>query len=161
VQAELGLIVFDHRAEIRPPGQIQSLDGLQRFDRKALTLADPFDFVIEGQLGGLDGVLSGLDLAAPRADYFWGGWVALTYDFMPHVARAEDDPSLHYALGYMGSGVSFSLHAGRRVAERIGTGEGHLPSQVSMELPRFPAAAFRRLGQRAMMRWYAFQDGRD
>ncbi len=100
-------------------------------------------------------------MAEPRADYFWGGWVALTYDFMPHVASAEDDPSLHYALGYMGSGVSFSMHAGRRIAERIGTGEGQLPPPLSTGLPRFPAAAFRRLGQRAMMRWYAFQDGRD
>ncbi len=100
-------------------------------------------------------------MAEPRADYFWGGWVALTYDFMPHVATAEDDPSLHYALGYMGSGVSFSMHAGRRIAERIGKEDVSLPPQVAAELPRFPAAAFRRLGQRLMMRWYAFQDSRD
>lgn len=97
-------------------------------------------------------------LANPRADYFWGGWVALTYDFMPHIATAPDDRSLHYALGYMGSGVSFSLHAGRRVAERIGGRETRLPHPVCADLPRFPAAAFRRVGQRLMMRWYALQD---
>lgn len=100
-------------------------------------------------------------LERPRADYFWGGWVALTYDFMPHVATAEDDPTLHYALGYMGSGVSFSMHAGRRIAERIAGAPPNLPPPIAAGLPRFPLAAFRRVGQRIMMRWYAFRDRRD
>jgi len=100
-------------------------------------------------------------LEQPTADYFWGGWVALSYDAMPHVATAEDDPTLHYALGYMGSGVSFSLHAGRHIAERIGGAPRELPAPIPAGLPRFPLAAFRRTGQRMMMRWYGLRDRRD
>lgn len=95
---------------------------------------------------------------APRADYFWGGWVALTLDSIPHVATAEDDPTLHYALGYMGSGVSCSIHAGRRIAERIAGRAPRLPDPLSAPLRRYPFAAFRRLGQAAAMRWYAYRD---
>lgn len=97
-------------------------------------------------------------MRAPRADYFWGGWVALSPDSIPHVATAEDDPGVHYALGYMGSGVAFSIHAGKRLAERITGAGGTLPAPISAPLPRFPFAAFRRLGQAMAMRWYGFED---
>jgi gamma-glutamylputrescine oxidase len=99
-------------------------------------------------------------MRAPRADYFWGGWVALSPDSIPHIATAEDDSGLHYALGYTGSGVSFSIHAGKRLAERITGAGGALPAPVSAPLPRFPFAAFRRLGQAVAMRWYGFKDDR-
>jgi gamma-glutamylputrescine oxidase len=99
-------------------------------------------------------------MRAPRADYFWGGWVALSPDSIPHIATAEDDPDLHYALGYMGSGVSFSIHAGKRLAERITGAGSKLPAPVAAPLPRFPFAAFRRLGQAMAMRWYGFKDDR-
>lgn len=97
-------------------------------------------------------------LRQPRADYFWGGWVALTRDSIPHVTTAQDAPGLHYALGYVGSGVAFSLHAGRRLAERISGVGGVLPPQVDAGLPRFPLAAFRRAGQAAAMKFYALRD---
>jgi len=99
-------------------------------------------------------------MRAPRADYFWGGWVALSPDSIPHVATAEDDPGVHYALGYTGSGVCFSIHAGKRLAERITGAGGALPAPVSAPLRRFPFAAFRRLGQAMAMRWYSFTDER-
>lgn len=94
----------------------------------------------------------------PRADYFWGGWVALTLDSIPHVTTAEDDPTFHYALGYVGSGVSCSIHAGRHIAERIAGRAPRLPDPLSAPLKRFPFAAFRRLGQAAAMRWHAYRD---
>jgi taurine dehydrogenase large subunit len=90
-------------------------------------------------------------------DYFWGGWVAVTRDSMPHVHHAEDDPSVHYALGYCGSGVSAAVHAGRRLAERLGAGAEVL-LVLDRPVPRIPLAAFRRLGQRAAFLWYRFQD---
>jgi len=90
-------------------------------------------------------------------DYYWGGWVAVTRDMMPHVHQAEDDSSVHYALGYCGSGVSAALHAGRRLAERIGGGAEVLPL-LDRPLPRIPFGGLRRLVQRAMFSWYRFQD---
>ena len=93
------------------------------------------------------------------ADYFWGGWVAVTYDFMPHVHRAEDDASVHYALGYCGSGVSAALHAGRRLAELLG-GNAPVFPLLDTPLPRIPLAMFRRWSQRALFLWYRLKDER-
>lgn len=95
---------------------------------------------------------------APRADYFWGGWVALTLDSVPHIGKCEDDPSIYYSLGYIGSGVSFSIHAGRRLAEWIATGSLAVPGPVAAPLKSYPFAAFRRVGQWAMMKYYGFKD---
>jgi taurine dehydrogenase large subunit len=90
-------------------------------------------------------------------DYFWGGWVAMTRDFMPHIHHAEEDASVHYALGYCGSGVSAALHAGRRLAERIGGGRPVLPV-LDTPVPPIPLAALRRVGQRGLILWYRLQD---
>ncbi len=92
-------------------------------------------------------------------DYFWGGWVAVSLDSMPHVTTAEDDPMLFYAMGYCGTGVSAAVQAGRRLAERIAGGKALLPV-LDTALPRMPLAAFRRLGQAAAFRWYRWRDER-
>ncbi len=93
------------------------------------------------------------------ADYFWGGWVAVSMDAMPHATTAEDDHSLFYAMGYCGTGVSAAAHMGRRLAGRIGGGESILPV-LDSTLPRMPFAAFRRLGQAAAFRWFRWRDER-
>jgi gamma-glutamylputrescine oxidase len=99
-------------------------------------------------------------LASITVEYDWCGWVCVTWDQMPHVHHAGDDASVFYALGYQGSGVAAALHAGRLVADLIaGKPLPALPPILSA-LPRFPLAAFRRLGQRAMFLWYQFKDER-
>lgn len=99
-------------------------------------------------------------LDAITVDYDWAGWVCVTWDQMPHVHHAADDPNILYALGYQGSGVAFSLHAGRLLADRAaGKPLPEIPPAFSA-LPRFPFAAFRRLGQRGMFLWYRFKDER-
>ena len=101
-------------------------------------------------------------LANITADYFWGGWVCFPFDFMPHIHHAEDDPSVHYAIGYSGRGVAYALHAGRLLAARLaGKDTGRIVAPVDTALPRFPFAAFRRIGQRVMFQWYRWQDSRD
>src|SRR5262249_24548481 len=57
-------------------------------------------------------------LAEVTVDYDWHGWVCLTRDFLPHIYHARDDTTVHYGLGYQGSGVSLSLYAGRLLARR-------------------------------------------
>lgn len=99
-------------------------------------------------------------LSGITADYFWGGWVAITLDSMPHVASPEDDPCLHYAMGFNGTGVSAATQAGRRMAERI-MGQDNVHPALSGPIPRMPFAAFRRLGQAAMFRWLRWRDERD
>jgi taurine dehydrogenase large subunit len=99
-------------------------------------------------------------LSAVSADFDWNGLVCLTMDWIPHIHHAEDDPSLHYALGYGGGGLAFSLQAGRRLAARLAGAamdEPAIPTTTS-PLPRFPLAAFRRLGQRAAIAWLQMRD---
>lgn len=95
-------------------------------------------------------------------DHDWWGWVCLTADFLPHIHHAADDPSVHYALGYQGSGVAYGLYAGKLLAGVIAGDAGASPAApVATPLPRFPFAALRRTGQRAMYQWYRWRDHRD
>ncbi len=94
-------------------------------------------------------------------DYDWWGWVCLTADFLPHIHHAAGDASAHYAIGYQGSGVSYALYAGRLLAARIAGENAEQPISVTATpLPRFPLAALRRIGQRAMYQWYRYIDNR-
>jgi taurine dehydrogenase large subunit len=117
--------------------------------------------VREFLLGGLRAKLPALrDITV---DYDWHGWVCYTADVIPHVHHAADDSSVHYALGYVGSGVSYSLYAGRLLAERIA---GHAPApavipSTATPLPRFPLARMLRTGQRIAYWWYRHADNRD
>lgn len=93
------------------------------------------------------------------ADYFWGGWVAITLDGMPHIATAEDDARLHYAMGFNGTGVSAATQAGRRMAGAM-MGDAQIQPALSGAIPRMPFAAFRRLGQAAAFHWLRWRDER-
>ena len=101
-------------------------------------------------------------LADITVEHDWWGWVCLTADFLPHVHHAADDTSVHYSIGYQGSGVAYGLHAGRLLADRV-AGKDHRPEipSTSTPLPRFPLAALRRAGQRAAYLWYRYLDSRD
>jgi len=95
-------------------------------------------------------------------DHDWWGWVCLTADSMPHIHHAADDPSVHYAMGYQGSGVACGPYAGKLLAGVIaGDSSANPASPVATALPRFPFAALRRAGQRAMYQWYRWCDDRD
>lgn len=101
-------------------------------------------------------------LADIEVEHDWWGWVCLTADFLPHVYRAADDPSVHYAIGYQGSGVAYGLHAGRLLADRV-AGRDDRPAipPTATPLPRFPLAALRRTGQRMAYLWYRYLDNRN
>ena len=95
-------------------------------------------------------------------DYDWHGWVCLTRDFLPHIYHAAEDASVHYALGYQGSGVSLSLYAGKLLAQRVA---GHTVDNplgpASTPLARYPLHSLIRLPQRAMYLWYRHLDNSD
>ena len=111
-------------------------------------------------LAELKAKLPGLERVT--VDYDWHGWVCLTRDFLPHVHHAEDDASVHYALGYQGSGVSLALYAGKLLAKRIARDETEPPiPPFATPLARFPARRLLRAAQRVMYRWYKFQDNTD
>jgi glycine/D-amino acid oxidase-like deaminating enzyme len=99
--------------------------------------------------------LRGIDL-----DYSWWGWVDVSHDMMPRIARPDPKLSVFYAMGYGGNGVMYSAQAGRRMAA-MAAGKGQ-----NLDLPIFTSplpshgvlTPFRRIGQRAMYRWYHLKD---
>jgi len=94
-------------------------------------------------------------------DYNWHGWVCFTRDFLPRIRSAADDPTVHYALGYQGSGVSLALYAGRLIAGRIGGDRDADPIEAAtLPMRRIPAHRLLRIPQRALYYWYRFLDGR-
>ncbi|MDB5731612.1 MAG: dependent oxidoreductase [Variovorax sp.] len=138
--------------------------------RSAITGADaPDPRHMQGLVAGLERKFPAL--AGIPIDYSWWGWVDVSHDMMPRVAQPDARQSVFYALGYGGNGVSFSAHAGRRMAERIAGKTGKvfelpiynspLPYPNVLNLVESRAfAPFRRLGQRALYHWYHARDER-
>lgn len=84
-------------------------------------------------------------LAGAGSDYFWHGNVCLTYDLTPHVGTAEGEPSVVYALGYMGSGVAMATYCGGLAADlAVGKAIPRDTPLTAVPLPRFPLPALRR-----------------
>lgn len=87
-------------------------------------------------------------------DYAWSGWLCMSLDDMPHIYQNEQE-NIFYAMGYCGSGVSFSVQAGKRLAQKVaGESLPNLPL-YQKALPKFPLAPLRRVGQ-----WGYFQYGK-
>jgi len=98
------------------------------------------------------------------------GWVDLIHDMLPRITHPDLRRKVWVGLGCGGNRVSISTWVGRRLAERI---VGRDAGQQAVQLPiharlseapklfgsvRSPALAlFRRIGQRALYRWYARQ----
>jgi glycine/D-amino acid oxidase-like deaminating enzyme len=57
------------------------------------------------------------ELAATKISRSWGGFVAYTFDTLPHLGRHPD--GLHYCMGYCGSGVSLAPYLGTRLAQQM------------------------------------------
>lgn len=124
----------------------------------------------------LDALVQGLHRKFPALkgipiDYSWWGWVDVSHDMMPRITQPDPQQSVFYALGYGGNGVSFSAHAGRRMAQRI-AGKADTAFQLPiyakpLEYPNVfdtvrsrAFAPFRRIGQQFLYRWYHLRDER-
>lgn len=93
-------------------------------------------------------------LQSLRIAYAWSGWICMSLDDIPHIYH-NDEQDVFYAMGYCGAGVSFSAQAGKRLAERVAGKELPAIPLYQTQLPKFPFAPLRRLGQ-----WSYFQYGK-
>lgn len=76
------------------------------------------------------------ELAAVRVSHSWVGFVAYTFDTLPHLGERD---GLHYAMGYCGSGVSLASYFGFRIAQRLlGLAEG----KTALDDIAFPTRPF-------------------
>lgn len=72
------------------------------------------------------------ELAGTRISHSWVGFVAYTFDTLPHTGRHD---GVHYAMGYCGSGVSLASYLGMRVGQQVlGLREG----QTAFDELKFP-----------------------
>jgi glycine/D-amino acid oxidase-like deaminating enzyme len=55
-------------------------------------------------------------LESARIDHAWVGWVAYTFDTLPHLGRHED---VHYCMGYCGQGVPLAPYFGQRMGQQM------------------------------------------
>lgn len=100
-------------------------------------------------------------LSDVTVDYRWGGWVAVTNNSLPHSYRVPNMTNVYAAGGYAGSGVSFSIQTGKRLAAMV-NGD-YSPSKLDFlhAVPKpFPLAPFFRIGQRFAYSYYRFKDAR-
>ena len=62
-------------------------------------------------------VLSGIGIS-----HSWMGFVAYTFDELPHLGCRD---GIHYAMGYCGSGVSLASYLGSKIGQQVlGLAEG-------------------------------------
>jgi glycine/D-amino acid oxidase-like deaminating enzyme len=95
-----------------------------------------------------------------EATHFWSGWVCVPFDKSPHVNSIEGG-TVHYALGYVGTGVALATYCGLLLAHRLAGDDSLRPSPLlARPLPRVPFPALRRTYQRAMYTLFEFQDRR-
>ncbi len=93
-------------------------------------------------------------LANINYDYAWSGWICMSLDDLPHIYQNEKQ-SVFYAMGYCGSGVSFSVQAGKRLAQKVAGQRLPTLPLYQTQLPKFPFASLRRIGQ-----WSYFHYGK-
>jgi glycine/D-amino acid oxidase-like deaminating enzyme len=55
-------------------------------------------------------------LATVRVTHAWVGWVAYTFDTMPHLGVHDD---LYYCMGYCGQGVPLAPYFGKKIGQQI------------------------------------------
>jgi len=97
------------------------------------------------------------ELQGVRFDYSWMGYVAFTFDLMPHLGLDEAS-GLHYALGFCGHGVAMGSYLGSRIGAYIASKEAPLPAFG--QIP-FQSRFFYRRQPRFLPiagRWFRFLD---
>jgi glycine/D-amino acid oxidase-like deaminating enzyme len=55
-------------------------------------------------------------LSDVRIDHAWVGWVAYTFDTMPHLGQRQ---GVHYCMGYCGQGVPLAPYFGMRIGQQM------------------------------------------
>lgn len=76
------------------------------------------------------------ELADVRIAHAWGGKLGFTFDQLPHIGEHD---GIHYAAGYMGSGVAMSVYLGHKVGLRI---LGDPQGETALDGRGFPTIPF-------------------
>jgi glycine/D-amino acid oxidase-like deaminating enzyme len=96
------------------------------------------------------------ELEKVRITHSWAGFVAYTFDTMPHLGKWRD--GVHYAMGYCGSGVSLATYFGTRIGQKVlGLKEGRTALD-EIEFPTRPFYTGIPWFLAPTLMWYRFRD---
>jgi glycine/D-amino acid oxidase-like deaminating enzyme len=96
-------------------------------------------------------------LADVAITHSWGGNVAFTFDYLPHIGSHD---GLHYALGYNAQGLAMATHFGQLLAQRILAPDKTQSAFPDREFPTRPFYTGRPWFLPLLGEWYRFQDCR-
>lgn len=101
-------------------------------------------------------------LAGIKVENWWGGWVAVARNSLPFCYRVPGLGDTFAAGGYAGSGVSFSIYLGTKLA-LMATGRPFdtRASFLTRQPGRYPFSRFIRMGQWMAYRWLNAKDARE
>ncbi len=74
-------------------------------------------------------------LRTVRVTHAWAGWVAYTFDTLPHVGERD---GLYHCMGYCGQGVALAPYLGMRVGRRMADLPGGATAFDGLEFPSRP-----------------------
>ncbi len=78
-------------------------------------------------------------LADVRVTHSWTGYVAFTYDDLPHIGQYQ---GMNYALGCNGSGVAMMSYLGNLIARRILDNDAVNSAYIGLDLPNIPVPGY-------------------
>lgn len=95
------------------------------------------------------------DLRGVALSHSWSGFIAYTFDRLPHVGLRE---GVHYAMGYCGSGVVMATWLGRKAALRLLGHAGASSAFADIEHPTQPFYTGRPWFLPLVQAWYQGAD---
>lgn len=97
--------------------------------------------------------LAGLPIAC-----FWGGWIAMTLNFLPSIGAVGRDGSLWHALGYNGHGVAHATAVGDILADGITERDNEWARVFAKAAPTLPPEPFLWLTARGLLGFFGAID---
>jgi glycine/D-amino acid oxidase-like deaminating enzyme len=97
------------------------------------------------------------ELSEVSITHSWSGYVAFTRDTLPHIGQQGH---VYHAIGYNGSGIARSSHAGHQVGLQMLGQRDQLSAWNELAFERFPFRSFASLGIKLAIAWKRAQDRR-
>ena len=95
------------------------------------------------------------ELHSTRISHSWQGYVAYSFDELPHSGIHE---GVHYAMGYCGSGVSMASYLGMRIGLRVLGSPGGRTALDDLPFPTRPAYTGSPWFLPPVVAWYRWRD---
>jgi gamma-glutamylputrescine oxidase len=85
-----------------------------------------------------------------KIETFWGGWIAMTRDFLPLSGCTNNRGNLFYGMGYNGHGIAQGTYNGRMLADQVLRRANENVDLLKRRMMPLPPEPFRWLGFAAL-----------